>query len=198
MLPATAMLKIAQYSLGVGDRFAHQAQAQLRACQRAAERGVEVIPVWNKSNREHTIIGSEPASVRAAADAAVQALGGHGPTTWMPTTSGWTRWTASWPPRISSPLTWRISSASRPPRNRSSAFADRHPELAGRIEIAGIAEPFPGSRAEVERVAGKFLLAVQEAGKVYRHIAAAKGAGRFITGSLDGRNRHARRRRRNC
>src|SRR5208337_3385078 len=29
----------------------------------------------NKSNREHTIIGSEPATTRAAADAAVKALG---------------------------------------------------------------------------------------------------------------------------
>ena len=59
----------------MGDRFAHQAKAQLQACILAAKQGVEVIPVWNKSNREHTIIGSEPASVRAAADAAVQELG---------------------------------------------------------------------------------------------------------------------------
>jgi tagaturonate epimerase len=58
----------------VGDRFAHQAKAQLAACIQAAEAGVEVIPVWNKSNREHTIIGSEPASTRTAADAAVKAL----------------------------------------------------------------------------------------------------------------------------
>ena len=28
---------------------------------------------------------------------------------------------------------------------------------------------------------GKYLLAVQEAGKIYRHIAAVKGAGKFIT-----------------
>ncbi len=69
------MLTLAKYSVGVGDRFAHQAKAQLRACMLAAEHGVEVIPVWNKSNREHTIIGSEPASVRAAADAAVRELG---------------------------------------------------------------------------------------------------------------------------
>jgi len=47
-------------------------QAQLRACLKAADNGVEVIPVWNKSNREHITIGSEPASVRAAADAAVR------------------------------------------------------------------------------------------------------------------------------
>src|SRR5262249_2973468 len=37
------------------------------------------------------------------------------------------------------------------------------------------------ARADVERVAGKYLRAVQEAGKIYRRIAAAKGEGRFIT-----------------
>ena len=68
-------LTLEKYSLGVGDRFARQAPAQLRACLAAAKQGVEVIPVWNKSNREHVIIGSEPAGTRAAADAAVKALG---------------------------------------------------------------------------------------------------------------------------
>src|SRR5580704_18879315 len=69
------MIKIEKYSIGVGDRFAHQARPQLRACLLAADAGREVIPVWNKSNREHTIIGSEPSSVRVAADAAVSELG---------------------------------------------------------------------------------------------------------------------------
>src|SRR6186997_2502930 len=73
------MLTLSKYSIGVGDRFAHQAKAQLRACIAAAERGVEVIPVWNKSNREHTIIGSEPANTRIAADAAVRELGWRKP-----------------------------------------------------------------------------------------------------------------------
>ena len=67
-------LKLGKYSVGTGDRFAHQAKAQLQACVKALESGVEVVPVWNKSNREHTIIGSEPLSVRQAADAAVKAL----------------------------------------------------------------------------------------------------------------------------
>ena len=67
-------LKLGKYSVGVGDRFAHQAKAQLQACVKALDGGAVVIPVWNKSNREHTIIGSEPASVRSAADAAVKAL----------------------------------------------------------------------------------------------------------------------------
>ncbi|HET7346397.1 MAG TPA: tagaturonate epimerase family protein, partial [Acidobacteriaceae bacterium] len=67
-------LQLGKFSLGVGDRFAHQAKAQLQACIEAQKAGVEVIPVWNKSNREHNIIGSEPYSTRAAADAAVKAL----------------------------------------------------------------------------------------------------------------------------
>ena len=68
-------LKLEKFSLGVGDRFAHQAKAQLRACRQAAERGVEVTPVWNKSFREHGIVGSRPATVLAAAQAAVKELG---------------------------------------------------------------------------------------------------------------------------
>ncbi len=67
-------ISLSEYSIGVGDRFAHQAKAQLKACVQAVEHGVYVIPVWNKSNREHTIIGSEPAATRAAADEAVEAL----------------------------------------------------------------------------------------------------------------------------
>ncbi len=66
---------LSKYSIGVGDRFAQEAKAQLRACMMAADKGVDVIPVWNKSNREHLIIGSEPSATRSAADEAVRALG---------------------------------------------------------------------------------------------------------------------------
>jgi len=71
----TNPLMLPKFSIGVGDRFAHQAKAQLAACVLAAEAGVEVTPVWNKSNREHMIIGTEPSQTRAAADSAVKALG---------------------------------------------------------------------------------------------------------------------------
>ena len=60
-------------SFGVGDRFAHQAEAQLAAFERLAAAGVVVTPVWNKSHREHTLIGSAPESVREAAARAVAA-----------------------------------------------------------------------------------------------------------------------------
>ena len=57
-------MKIEKFTFGVGDRFAHQAKAQIHAFQKAAEKGIEIIPVWNKSNREHLIVGSEPSSVQ--------------------------------------------------------------------------------------------------------------------------------------
>ena len=63
-----------KYSLGVGDRFAHQAKPQLAACVLAARQGTTIIPVWNKSNREHKIVGSDPSGTRAAADLAVRDL----------------------------------------------------------------------------------------------------------------------------
>ena len=70
------MKKIGKYSFGVGDRFGHQGKAQLKALIAAKEQlGIEIIPVWNKSNREHEIIGTEPSEVRIEADNAVKDLG---------------------------------------------------------------------------------------------------------------------------
>ncbi|HYG23010.1 MAG TPA: tagaturonate epimerase family protein [Verrucomicrobiae bacterium] len=175
------MLTIEKYSIGVGDRFAQQAEAQLRACLLAAEKGIEVIPVWNKSNREHMIVGSEPSSVRAAADAAVQQLGWKKPhhvdadhirletvDRFVPHSDFFTIDVAD--------------SIGKPAQaDAVKAFADRHPELAGRVDIPGVEGGINASRAEVERIANKFLYAVQEAAVIYRHIVKAKGEGKFIT-----------------
>ena len=70
---------IGKYSFGVGDRFAHEGINQLKALIEAEERfGVRFVPVWNKSNREHQIVGTEPMETRLEADAAVNALGYEG------------------------------------------------------------------------------------------------------------------------
>jgi hypothetical protein len=175
------MLTLAKYSIGVGDRFAHQAKAQLRACMMAARQGVDVIPVWNKSNREHLIVGSEPTSVRAAADAAVRELG----------------WTKPYHldadhirletvGRFLAPcdfFTIDVADSIGQPAGPAAirAFVDNHADLTGSIEILGVGNPFTISRGDVELIAGKYLKAVQDAGAIYRKIAAAKGAGTFIT-----------------
>ena len=69
-------MKIGKYSFGIGDRFAHEGVNQLKALiQAEQEFGVHFVPVWNKSNREHQIVGTEPMETRKEADAAVAALG---------------------------------------------------------------------------------------------------------------------------
>lgn len=68
-------MKLAKYSIGVGDRFGHEGVAQLEAVIRAAEQNVAITPVWNKSFREHKTIGSKPVDTRRAADEAVCAVG---------------------------------------------------------------------------------------------------------------------------
>ena len=174
------MLTLEKFSIGVGDRFAHQAKAQLRACILAAQHGAEVVPVWNKSNREHTFIGSEPSSVFAAAQEAVKSLG------WK---NGWhvdadhirLETVDRFIPH-SDFFTIDVADSIGQPAapDAVKAFVDRHPELIGTISIPQIATPFTTTRAEVQRIAEKFLLAVQDAGKIYRHVAAAKGADRMI------------------
>lgn len=175
------MLTLAKFSIGVGDRFAHQAKAQLRACMLAAGEGAEVIPVWNKSYREHLIIGSEPNSVRTAADAAVKELG----------------WTKPYHVdadhiRLGTVDHFLVSSdfytidvadsIGKPAASEAvKVFVDNHADLVGKIAIPGIEAPFQTTRQNVERIAGKYLAAVQEAGQIYRRIAQAKGEGRFIT-----------------
>ena len=55
---------IEKYSFGIGDRFARQGRAQLEALLQAKKLGVNLVPVWNKSYREHTITHTHPDTVR--------------------------------------------------------------------------------------------------------------------------------------
>ena len=174
------MLKLEKYSIGVGDRFAHQAKAQLKAFQKLAEDGIEAVPVWNKSNREHTFIGSEPESVIVAAKEAVEALG----------------WDKGWHVDAdhigletvdrflphSDFFTIDVADFIGKPAETADVqtFIDKHTELVGSIAIEGIDGALEISREDVERVANQFLLAAQGAGKVYRYIKEQKGGNDFI------------------
>ena len=71
-------MKLQKYSFGVGDRFGSQGKAQLAAIMKAKEMGINITPVWNKSHREHSIIGTSPADVRQEADIAVKELSWDG------------------------------------------------------------------------------------------------------------------------
>jgi tagaturonate epimerase len=177
----TKTLRLGKYSIGVGDRFAQQAAAQLRACMLAAEQGVEVIPVWNKSNREHLIVGSDPAGVREAAAAAVKELGWE--KAWhvdadhirLETVDRYLPHADFYTIDVADSI-GRFATA-----EAVSDFALRHPELIGDVDIPGVDGGLEVRAADVEQVAAKYLFAVQEAAWIYRHIAQVKGEGTFIT-----------------
>lgn len=173
--------ELGKFSLGMGDRFAHQAKAQLQACILAGKKGAPVTPVWNKSNREHTIIGSEPASVRAAAQKAVKELGWKKP--WHIDADHIRLETVDKFLDSSDFFTIDVAdSIGKPaPKEAIEKFLNHHPELIGKIVIPDASDAFKVSRADAERVAAKYLFAVQEAGNIYRHIAKKKGEGKFIT-----------------
>ena len=164
-----------KFTFGVGDRFAHQAASQLAAFQLAAQAGVDLVPVWNKSNREHLIIGSEPSGTRAAADKAVADLGWTQP--YLLDADHINLKTVD---RFVAPCDFftldvadDIGEAADPAD--IEAFIARHPELLGTVSIAGIDAPFEITRADIEKTANQFLKATQKAGAIYRHIVEAKG-----------------------
>jgi hypothetical protein len=174
-------MALKKYSLGVGDRFAHQAKAQLAAFICAAKHGAQVTPVWNKSNREHNIVGSDPSGTRAAVESAVKALDWKEPYYVDADHIG-----VSTVDRFLEPcdfftldVAYAIGHPAAP--GAAESLLDRHPELVGRIEIPGIEQPLTVSKEDALRAAATYLFAVTEAGKIYEKISAAKDAGTFIT-----------------
>ena len=175
------VLPLPKFSIGVGDRFGREAAAQLTACRMAAERGVAVIPVWNKSNREHKIVGSAPSSVRAAADAAVRELGWREPyfvdadhislETVDPFADPCDFFTIDVADAIGKPV----------PDSEAQAFCDAHPELFDGAAPESGAEVPSLSRQQALETARLFLGAVRQAAQVYRRIVQLRQGRPFVT-----------------
>ena len=175
------MLLLPRFSIGIGDRFARQGQAQLEAFVKAKVQGVTVAPVWNKSFREHSTIHSQPLSTRVEADVAVKALGWKDPYfvdadhIGQKTVDGFLTaadfYTLDVADFIGKPST----------DAEIQAFVTKHTPASGTLSIPGIAPAFTVTKALVEKVAKKYLFAVQEAHRIYRRIEAAKGKGQFVT-----------------
>ncbi len=177
------MKTLPKFTLGIGDRFAHQGQAQLAAFAQAKRHGASVSPVWNKSNREHLIVHSEPATVREEADAAVRALGWTDPyfvdadhiglatvDKFLPTSDFFTLDVADF-----------MSKRATETDIALFVVAQKQKKLIGRLDIPGVSEPLDISQQRIETIGRKYLSAAQEAGRIYRRIEAAKGAGNFVT-----------------
>ena len=176
------MKLLGKYSFGTGDRFSHEGAAQLAALIIAEQKyHVRFVPVWNKSNREHQIIGTEPMDTRREADEAVKALNYTRPyfvdadhinmnnvDRFVDASDFFTIDVADY--------IWKDTDAASTDR-----FVENNLKYAGNLVIPGIEKPFKVDRNLIETMAGKYLFAVQEAGRIYRHIADRKGVDNFVT-----------------
>ncbi len=172
---------IEKYSVGIGDRFGHQGVAQLSALKKLKENGVPAVPVWNKSRREHSLIGSVPQDARIEADNAVKALG----------------WSDSYyvdadhiglktvGDFISHCNFFTIDVADYiglvPSESDVAAFLTDASEFVGTLSIPGASESFDVTEEKLRAIAAKYLVAIKEASAIYKQIAAAKGEGNFVT-----------------
>jgi hypothetical protein len=172
---------ISKYSFGIGDRFGHQAKAQLAALIKAKQQGFGITPVWNKSQREHSIIGTNPADVRKEANDAVKACGWEG-SYFVDADHIGLKNVAQF---IDSSdfFTLDVADFIDKPAGESDIerFVKKHHKYVGSLEIAGIERPLEIDTEQVKAIAARFLYAIKQAGEIYRHIEAAKDADNFIT-----------------
>jgi len=174
-------MKLGKYSFGIGDRFGSQGEAQLTAMMLAAEKGVEICPVWNKSNREHLTIKSKPESARFAADKAVKNLGWKNPyfldadhinlnnvDTFIEHCNFFTIDVADY-------IGKRSDDADM------DAFIAENQRFVGQLQIPGIDEVFDISLEKLHSIGEKFLFAVKQASEIYQYILKNKKNGPFVT-----------------
>lgn len=175
------MKKIGKYSIGIGDRFGRQAVAQLKAVIDAGKKGVEITPVWNKSNREHLIIGTQPGDVRKEADAAVKALKYKKP--YFVDADHINFDTVNRFIEASDFFTIDVAAyiGQKAGEEDVKAFMKKAEKYKGKLLIPGIQKPFLITIPYLKEVAEKYLFASKMAGVIYRKIENMKGAGNFVT-----------------
>jgi hypothetical protein len=174
-------MMLGKYSLGIGDRFGHQGRAQLAALIEAKKQGVDITPVWNKSNREHSIVGTKPAHVRREADAAVEACDWNGPYFVDADHIGLTNVDAFLEASDFFTLDVADFIGRSAPSADVDAFVAKHEDLLGSHRIDGMNAPLEIDATRLRIIASKYLAAVRQAGAIYRHVEAAKGPGMFVT-----------------
>jgi len=166
--------------MGIGDRFGHQGGAQLRAIMEASQKGIEITPVWNKSDREHTIIGTKPDDVRKIVDSVIKKAEFTKPyfidadhinyntvDRFIKCSDFFTIDVASYIGKIAND-------------DEINEFIEGVEKYTGLLKIPGTKLSFNTSKAQIRQIAKKYLFATIKAWEIYRKIEKAKGNGNFI------------------
>ena len=174
-------MQLEKYSFGTGDRFGQQGPAQLKAVQQAAEQGADVAIVWNKSHREHQIVGTSPADVRQEADAAIKGSGWQGGYHVDADHIGLDNVGPFVDPCDFFTIDVADFIGSKAEENDISIFVENHREYTGSIEIDGMDRSLTVSSDKLRAIVDKYLFAIQQAAQIHAHISSKKGAVPFIT-----------------
>lgn len=176
------MKQLSKYSFGIGDRFSHEGKAQLSALIEAERKySIFFTPVWNKSNREHQIVGTEPADTRHEADNAVMESGYCKP--YFVDADHINMNNVDRFIDASDFFTLDVADYIGKPTDTNSVrtFVSRNSKYLGTLSIPGIEQPSQVDESLLGELADKYLFAAEEAGRIYRHIAEHKGADNFVT-----------------
>ena len=172
---------IGKYSIGLGDRFGHQGSAQLKAIIAASEKGIDITPVWNKSNREHNTIGTQPADVRTEADFVTKNAGFKKP--YFVDADHINLDTVDRFIDCSDFFTIDVASyiGKKAGEEDINEFLSGIEKYTGELKIAGTKLSFNTSKSQIREIAEKYLFAAIKAYDIYRKIEKIKGKGNFIT-----------------
>jgi len=170
-----------KYSIGMGDRFGHQGTAQLNAIIAASAKGIEITPVWNKSNREHTTIGTQPGDVRIEADSAVKNAGFIKP--YFVDADHINFDTVDRFIESSDFFTIDVASyiGKKAGADEINIFVKGAEKYEGKLKVPGLDDPFKVTSHQIKAISEKYLFAAIKAWEIYRKIEKIKGRGNFIT-----------------
>ena len=175
-------MKLGKFSIGTGDRFCHQGEAQLRAIMKANEKsGLDINIVWNKSNREHIYVHTVPQDTRNEADAAVKALGFTGKYFVDADHINFSNVAGF----VDSSDFFTLDVASFIGKESAQADVDAFvascSKYVGNLNVPGISHPLVVTNEFLIQIANKFLAATQQAADIYNFLVEKKGKGNFIT-----------------
>jgi tagaturonate epimerase len=175
------MKNIGKYSMGLGDRFGHQGGAQLRAIIEAGKKGVEITPVWNKSNREHVIIGTQPDDVRHEADLVTKAVKFSKP--YFVDADHINLDTVDRFIEASDFFTIDVASyiGKKAGDEEIKTFVSGAMKYSGDLKIPGIKKPLKVTEKLITSIADKYLFAAIKAWEIFRKIEKNKEKGNFVT-----------------
>jgi hypothetical protein len=175
------MKTLGKYSIGMGDRFGHQGSAQLKAIIEAGKKGIEITPVWNKSNREHVTIGTQPGDVRKEADNATKKAGFKKP--YFVDADHINLDTVDRFIESSDFFTIDVASyiGKKAGEDEIKTFVSGAEKYTGELKIPGIKKPLKISKQHITEIAEKYLFAAIKAWEIFRKIEKVKGRGNFVT-----------------